>query len=117
VNLPVATAHPNELLRYALALVEDMYEPGYAYKKAGVVVSGLVPAAGVQGHLFDGKDRVRHEKLIQAVDAINRRMGRNKVRFAAQGYPGKQTPWLLRKEHLSPCYTTRWEDIWTVKAS
>jgi DNA polymerase V len=117
VNLPVATAHPNELLRYALALVEDMYEPGYAYKKAGVVVSGLVPAAGVQGHLFDGKDRVRNEKLIQAVDAINRRMGRNKVRFAAQGYPGKQTPWLLRKEHLSPCYTTRWEDIWTVKAS
>jgi DNA polymerase V len=116
VNLPVATAHPNELIRYALALVEDMYEPGYAYKKAGVIVSDLVPAAGVQAHLFDGKDRVRHEKLIQAVDAINRRMGRNKVRFAAQGYPGKQTPWLLRKEHLSPCYTTRWEDIWTVKA-
>jgi DNA polymerase V len=116
VTLPVATAHPNELLRYALALVEDMYEPGYAYKKAGVIVSGLVPETSVQGHLFDGKDRARNHKLIEAMDAINRKLGRNKVRFAAQGYPDKGTTWLLRKEHLSPCYTTKWDQLWTVKA-
>jgi DNA polymerase V len=116
VSLPVATAHPNELLRYARALVADMYEAGYAYKKAGVIVSGLVPEKGVQAHLFDGKDRARNHKLIEAVDAINRKLGRDKVRFAAQGYPGRQTTWLLKKEHLSPCYTTKWEQIWTVKA-
>ncbi len=55
--MPVATAAPNELLRYALALVENMYEPGYCYKKARVVLSWIVPNTSVQGHLFDAKDR------------------------------------------------------------
>ena len=112
----MATAYPHELLRYALALVEDMYEPGYAYKKAGVILSGIVPEKSMQGHLFDAKDQARNHRLIQAVDAINRKHGCHAVRFAAQGFPNKQTTWLTRREHLSPCYTTPWDQVWTIKA-
>jgi DNA polymerase V len=116
VSLPVATSHPNELLKYALALVEDMYEPGYAYKKVGIMLSGFVPDVQVQQHFFDRADRAKHQRLTRSIDAINKKMGRNTVRFAAQGYPNKQTAWLLRREHLTPCYTTRWDQLWTVKA-
>jgi DNA polymerase V len=116
ISLPVATAHPTELLKYALALLEDMYRCGYKYKKAGIIVSGIVPSSQVQQHLFSPTDRGRYEKLTHALDTINKKYGRGTVRFAVQGYPKVHTTWLLKREHLSPCYTTRWDQIWTVKA-
>jgi DNA polymerase V len=117
ISLPVATAHPGELLKYALALLGDMYRSGYEYKKAGILVSGIVPDNQVQQHLFSPADRSKQERLTRALNAINQKHGRGTVRFAVQGYPKVHTTWLLKREHLSPCYTTKWEQIWTVKAS
>jgi DNA polymerase V len=49
---------------------------------------------------------------MNAMDDINRKMGRNKVRLAVQGFDRK---WRLKQEKLSPCYTTRFEDVLEVK--
>lgn len=117
IRLPVATSHPTELLKYALAALRDMYRPGYQYQKAGIIVSGIVPGEQVQQHLFNQADRSKYEKLTQAVDRINGKLGRNTVRFAVQGYPKVHTTWLPKREHLSPCYTTKWDQIWTIKAT
>ena len=76
-----------------------------------------MPDNQVQQHLFSPADRAKQEKLTQALNAINQKHGRGTVRFAVQGYPKVHTTWLLKREHLSPCYTTKWEQIWTVKAS
>ena len=81
-------------------------------KKAGVLVFAIVPENSVQGHLFDAKNYCRNPRLIQAVDAITR----NTVRFAAPGSPNKQTTWLTHRKYFSPCYTTRWNQVWTIKA-
>jgi DNA polymerase V len=49
---------------------------------------------------------------MMAMDSINRRWGRQTLRTGAQGY-GRA--WEMRRERLSPSYTTRWEDILVVR--
>jgi DNA polymerase V len=56
-------------------------------------------------------DRVRAERLMRAVDAVNARMGAETLRFASSGY-GRG--WKMRRERCSPCYTTRWDELWKV---
>jgi DNA polymerase V len=61
-----------------------------------------------QPGLFDSPaSQPKGEKLMQVLDQINR-SGRGKVFFAGQGMSPE---WSMKREHLSPSYTTRWEDI------
>jgi len=71
IPLPVATQDTAELIRYALRGVEQIFRAGYRYKKAGVILTVLVPAHQVQMHLFDDQDRERSCQLMAAIDAIN----------------------------------------------
>ena len=52
ITLPTATSFTNELIKPAVALVEKLYEKGTLYKKAGVMLSGIVPDMSIQGNLF-----------------------------------------------------------------
>ena len=72
----------------------------------------LVPAEEVQYNIFDKENRERDSKLMKVVDMVNKSFGKNSVRFALQGF---STRWKLRQLKLSPCYTTRIEDILTVR--
>ena len=79
------------------------------YKKAGVIVSKVVPDQQVQLSLFDKiENRPRYKILSSVIDKINRTMGRDKLRIATQSFDRK---WRMRQEQLSPCYTTRWDDL------
>lgn len=114
LKLPLPTACTTELIEYAKLLLTDLFREGYRYKKAGVIITDIVPDAPIQGDLFDTVDRDRQRRLLEAVDTLNDSMGTYKVRVAAQGY-GKT--WKLRNERLSPCYTTRLDDLITIKAT
>jgi DNA polymerase V len=61
----------------------------------------------VQEGLFD-KDKPRRVALMRTVDRLNLRLGRETVCFAAAG---ARRPWKLRREFLSPSYTTAWEEL------
>ena len=67
-----------------------------------------MPAEGVQGSLFLRPDEARRVSLMRAMDAINRRYGRDRVRFAGTGL---DRAWKLRAEFHSPRYTTRWDEL------
>ncbi len=114
LKLPLPTACTTELIEYAKWLLTDLFREGYRYKKAGVIITDIVPDAPLQGDLFDTVDRDRQRRLLEAVDKLNDSMGTYKVRVAAQGY-GKT--WKLRNERLSPCYTTRLDDLITINAT
>jgi DNA polymerase V len=68
------------------------------------VLLDLHAAAAVQEGLFDKKDEARRVMLMRTVDRLNLRFGRDTISFAAAGR--RQRPWGLRRELLSPCYTT-----------
>lgn len=113
LTLPVASNDTMELNRYALRALHDIFKEGYYYKKAGVVVMGLVPDSEVQLNFLDTVDRDRQKQLMGALDSLTHRYGKRALQPAAVGLGRKQ--WHMNQQRLSPCYTTRWDDIIQVK--
>lgn len=110
MELPAPTDATSELIRHALQAVERIFREGYAYSKAGVMLTGLLPAGQVQTSLFDSDNRERLRAVSGAVDSINRKMGSDTVYHAAAG-DKRHRAWNMRRDWLSPSYTTRWKDI------
>ena len=108
LRLPVATDATPELLRAALKGIEAVYREGYRYKKAGVMLLGLVLVSQVQANLFDQQDRTRSKRLMQALDFLNDRMGAGTVRYAAGGVV---QPWKTQFHRRSPAYSTQWDEL------
>jgi DNA polymerase V len=101
-----------EITKQALMALKNIYKKGFSYKKAGVIVGDIVPENSKQLSLFSNKDSFKVKSIMCAVDHINQKMGRNKIRLAVQGFDRK---WRLKQEKLSPCYTTRFSDVLEVK--
>ncbi len=104
---PTATFDSAELVQAATASIERIYREGFDYKRAGVLLHELTPQEHVQRTLFDGADRARAGRLMRTLDAINRR-GDCTVRWAAEGI---DKPWHTQFKHLSPQFTTRWDQL------
>jgi len=109
-------SHPSQdsiaILRVAEAILAGIFRDGMVYKKAGVIVSGLVTKDQCRTtlSLFSEEEPATNErdaKLMKAMDAINQRYGRGTVHLAAENAEA----WKPNQERLSPCYTTRWDDI------
>ncbi len=107
IKLPFATNSSIEIVKFAVMGLEQIFREGYGYKKAGVIVSDFSPEGNQQLTLFDSRN-VKHIELMKAVDNINRSMGQQKVRLAAQE-PGRV--WKMKQERLSPRYTTNLNEI------
>ena len=102
VRLPTYNDDTRVFTRYATALLEHLYRPGFEYKKIGVLLADLSDAAAV--HPTFEHPNIGPDKLMKVIDTLQK-SGHN-IHFANQG---EQTPW--HKEFLSPCYTTRWADL------
>jgi DNA polymerase V len=111
VTLPVATSATNELIKPAVKLVDQLYQQGRLYKKAGVMLSGLVPDETIQGNLFLPEKQNGKRLLMDMLDNVNFAMRDDMVKFAASG---TKRDWKMRMELRSPRYTTRWEEMFTV---
>jgi DNA polymerase V len=114
IPLPVATQDTAELIQYAFRGIEQLFHEGYRYKKAGVILTALVPAHQVQTHLFDQHDRERSQRLMAALDALNTQWGTGTVRYGAVGL---QPRWRMRCGRRSPRYTTRWQELVVVRCA
>ena len=105
------TSITNELIKPAVKMAEQLFKEGEQYKKAGIMLSGLVPDNSVQGNLFDpGKSIGRF--LMEMMDNINFSMRNDVVKFASSG---TKRNWKMRQEFHSPKYTTRWYELFEVK--
>lgn len=112
-SLPVGTNITSELIRAATEGLRTIFRKGYRYKKAGVMVTGLVSANQVQPDLFDHQDRVRSTRLMAALDAINERWGSGTLQYAAGGIA---ISWKAQFHQRSPAYTTKWEELPVARA-
>ena len=111
LKLPVPTDSTLELTEHAVRLLRQIFRPGYAYKRAGVILSDLRSKSGMQTVLFDATDRAKHDSLMKAVDALNNRFGHHRIGTAAEGFE----PFKMNRNHLSQRYTTDWLQIIKVK--
>ena len=108
VKLPVATDTTHELITAALQGIRKIWRDGFAYKKAGVMFVGLVPADQIQANLFDGNDRTRAKKLMAALDSINERFGSGTLQYASSGIAKE---WKATFNRRSPAFTTSWDEL------
>jgi DNA polymerase V len=123
------TAGASSLLAAALAGLERIYRPGFFYHKTGVVLTGLLTSAALerQPSLFPdpatsaaveaapaaADEGARDLRLATALEQINRRFGRDSLRYAVSGL---QRPWGMRQRFLSPVSTTDWQHLPVVRA-
>jgi len=113
VTISPASNNTLTLNRLAQQLLVHCYEKGYRYWKAGVLLEGLVPVDCIQGDLFQAADSPRQKALMRAWDRVNQRFGRDTMQLAGQGLKPR---WQMRREMLSPRFTTCWEELPRVKA-
>lgn len=104
------------LTRAAHDLVRAFFKEGYGYKKAGVMLADLIPAEQslVPTTLFD-TDEIevlkRRERIQASIEALNEKFGGKVVTLASAKCSAE---WAMRRDYLSPCPTTKWDDLLTV---
>ena len=113
VRLAGPTADAARLTQAAVRAVAALHQPGCGYAGAGVRLLDLRPAARGQGDWLTPGDTARTAARLAVLDQINARWGRGTLRLAREGF---EPPWALRRDHCSPAYTTRWDDLPVVRA-
>jgi len=111
VRLPYPTNSSITISKYAQLGLKNIFKEGFYYKKAGIILMGIIPENQRQLNLFC-EENPKHLSLMKSIDFLNRKIGRTKVKLASQDI-GRT--WKMRQERLSPCYTTNIEDIIIVK--
>ena len=115
VPLPDPTSDTRVLVQWAQRVAKRLYRRGFAYKKAGVMLSGIQPEGVSQGSLFDSPSSTNAKagNLMALMDGINQKWGRGAIRLAAER---RHHPWQMRRDRMSPRYTTSWDELPLVNA-
>ncbi|WP_235423095.1 Y-family DNA polymerase [Enterobacter hormaechei] len=107
-KLFLPTQDTRDIISAALKALDRIWLDGHRYAKAGVMLNDFTPSGVSQLNLFDEVQPRKHsDALMKVLDGINH-SGKGKVWFAGRGISPE---WQMKREMLSPAYTTRWEDI------
>ncbi len=114
VSFDYPTSDSRIILSAVTQLLSRIYRPGFAYAKAGIVLSDLTTTRTHQNDLFvpslSRNDLLRSDNLMTLLDELNTRSGA-KVFFGAQGKAPQQTSAGSDKRLLSPEYTTNFKEV------
>ena len=129
---PEASDSTIDMVEGCLNALDEIFKPGYAYKKAGVTVSGIVPNGHIQQSLYYKSDCERMRKVDRLMDEVNHRYGKSSLHLAVQGesaifnrrikrteFSGsgktgvaeRKEQWEMKRERLSGHYTTDLRDV------
>ncbi|EPY4743791.1 Y-family DNA polymerase [Klebsiella pneumoniae] len=113
VKLLTPTQDSRDIITAATKCLDAIWRDGHRYQKAGVMLGDFYSQGVAQLNLFDDNaQRKNSEKLMEVLDHLNAKGGRGTLYFAGQGI---QTVWQMKREMLSPRYTTRFSDILSVR--
>lgn len=113
------SADTAELAQAAVKGLRSIYEPGFQLAKAGVMLLDLVPDTFVQEELaWDTPSSHQRDrsKLMRAMDEVNSRFGKRTVLLGSSGLTQGTGTWGMRQMRRTPCYTTKWDEVPTVRA-
>ncbi|TDN51519.1 translesion error-prone DNA polymerase V subunit UmuC [Scandinavium goeteborgense] len=107
-KLNTPTRDTRDIIAAAIKALDRIWIEGHRYAKAGIMLNDFTPTGVSQLNLFDDvRPRPASDELMQVLDGINH-SGLGKVWFAGRGIAPE---WQMKREMLSPAYTTRWSDI------
>ena len=111
LQLPFPTNDSIKIVKKALEGIRKIYRSNYRYKKAGVILYGLTRHNLTKG-LLD-YDREISDSMMEVMDKINNRYGSATLKIASEGI---EKIWKMKRENVSPCYTTRFNELVEVKS-
>jgi len=111
LTLPYATNSSIILSRYAILGLRKIFKENIAYKKAGVMIMGLLPTEKRQLSLFENNN-TKHVALMKSLDKIHKRFGPYQIKLANQDL---NRTWKMKQQYLSNRFTTELKDVITVK--
>jgi DNA polymerase V len=107
-QLPHPTSDTGELIHHARQNLARIFRPGVRYNKCGVMLTELTAETAHQGDFLDTRDTARSKQLMGTLDAINRRMGRDTIFYAASGV---RRDWAKAATMKSQHFTTDWQQL------
>lgn len=112
ITLPEPSNFTPEINKYALYLLEKVYKKGFNYIKAGILLSNIIPESPVQLNAFkDSRDHLKQVRIMKAMDRVNSVWGNDTLKFASSGI---KQDWVMKRQHISPRYTTNWNELLTI---
>lgn len=113
VTLLTPTQDSRDIIGAATRCLDVVWKNGYRYQKAGVMLGDFYSQGVAQLNLFDeNPPRKNSQELMNILDYLNAKNGHGTLYFAGQGI---QQQWQMKREMLSPRYTTRYADLPIVK--
>ncbi|RJX74911.1 translesion error-prone DNA polymerase V subunit UmuC [Pseudomonas sp. LS-2] len=113
VELPYPTNDVRLMTKAATEAVNRLFRPGFKYSKAEVLLLDLRQPSEYTDDLFAHSQPAVADKVMGVLDEINGRWGRGVLRLASvPAAPG----WAMRRDLMSQSFTTRLDQLWTVKA-
>lgn len=107
-KLHTPTRDTRDIITSAVRALDRIWIPGHRYAKAGIMLNDFSPTGVSQLNLFDDvQPRINSDSLMNVLDSINN-SGLGKVCFAGQG---TNTEWQMKRDMLSPAYTTNWQEL------
>ncbi|EDX9984361.1 Y-family DNA polymerase [Salmonella enterica] len=107
-KLLLPTRDTRDIISAAVKALDSIWLDGHRYAKAGVMLNDFTPSSVSQLNLFDEEQpRAQSDELMKVLDRINH-SGKGKIWFAGRGIAPE---WQMKRDMLSPAYTTRWSDI------
>ena len=111
MTLPFASNSSITISKYATEGLKRIYKKDIEYKKAGVIVMGLIPTDSNQLNLFE-KENPRYQALMKTLDFVNKKEGSNKIKLASQDL---KRIWKMKQTKLTKRYTTEINEIISLK--
>lgn len=113
VKLLTPTQDSRDIIAAATKCLDAIWKDGHRYQKAGVMLGDFYSQGVAQLNLFDeNAPRAGSDKLMEVLDHLNAKDGKGTLYFAGQGI---QTTWQMKRDMLSPRYTTRFSDLLKVR--
>ena len=110
VTIPLAcpTNSTRELREWTRQGLKRIFRDGFLYKNVGVILQGLQPETAEAIRLYDEEKYLKDKRLMAAMDKIARKFGRDTIRFGVEKYRER---WAMRRELMSPRYTTQIDEV------
>ena len=111
MTLPYESSSSITISKYAVEGLKKIYRKDIEYKKAGVIVMGLIPNNKIQLNIFE-KENPKHQILMKTLDFISKKEGPSKIKLASQDL---KRIWKMKQTRLSSRYTTELNEIISLK--
>ena len=110
----IPSAYTPDFLSIIKKLLQSIFRKGYRYKKVGIMISEIMHQKQAPLDFFEPTYLDDSRKIIMDhLDLINKKWGRDTIHYAASGIERK---WSMRREYLTPSYTTNWKELAKAKA-